>query len=51
MTRLSGVDSPLTQRTGMESPISGDLMGLAGLEVIWRRLFGRASFGLATTVL
>jgi len=35
----------------MESPISGDLMGLAVLEVSWRRLFGRAAFGLATIVL
>ena len=35
----------------MESPVSGLLEGLAGLVVSWRRLFGKAAFGLATIVL
>jgi hypothetical protein len=34
----------------MESPIFGDLVGLARLVVNWRRLFGKAVFGLATIV-
>ncbi len=51
MMGLSESDSRLTQRTGTESPISGGLGGLAVLEVSWRRLIGRAAFGLATILL
>ncbi len=35
----------------MESPTSRVLVGLAGLVVSWRRLFGRAAIGLATILL
>ena len=34
----------------MESPVSGVLVGLAEFVVSWRRMLGKAAFGLATIV-